>query len=337
MLDLESHFSYCTVVIDRLREQGLPQSYEELHKMVTDNVTPEQMQQAQLVVATVILTLCFKRVIGFAKAFLKYLSNPRENLKLTLFNFIMWLPCGRKYLDKEVKKAREEFHVKIKNRRKNAVYKLPEKAMLQETIMKRIKSGSEESKKYFRDGGKMSGGVYTAKDDHWDFISDVMRQNIESNPLHFTEFANIGQLEAEIIKVTLDLFNGPADGCGLTTSGGTESIFIAMLAYREWGRKKGITKPNIVAPITAHAAFEKACFYLGMELKKIQLKKDFTVDLRQMRKAIDSNTVALIGSAPEYAFGMFDDVPAIAAIAMKYGVNCHSDCCLGSFINPFID
>lgn len=52
-----------------------------------------------------------------------------------------------------------------------------------------------------------------------------------------------------------------------------------MLAYREWGRKKGITNPNVVAPVTAHAAFDKACFYLGMELRKIKLKKDFTVDL----------------------------------------------------------
>jgi len=255
--------------VSKLREYKYPQSYGELQQLVAEKFTPEQIQQAQLVVATVIVTLCFKKVITILKSFLKYMSNPKENLKLTIFNIIMWLPCGRKYLDKEVKKSREEFYLRIKNRRKNAVYKLPDRPMLQETIMKRIKTGSDAAKKYYRDGGKMSGGVYTAKDEHWDFISDVMRQNIESNPLHFTEFANIGQLESEIIRVTLDLFNGPEDGCGLTTSGGTESIFIAMLAYREWGRKRGITKPNIVAPITAHAAFEKACFYLGMELKKI--------------------------------------------------------------------
>lgn len=86
-------------------------------------------------------------------------------------------------------------------------------------------------------------------------------------------------MESEVIRVTLDLFNAPQDACGLTTSGGTESIFISMLAYREWGRKKRIKNPNIVAPVTAHAAFDKACFYLGMELRKIKLKKDFTVDM----------------------------------------------------------
>jgi sphinganine-1-phosphate aldolase len=98
--------------------------------------------------------------------------------------------------------------------------------------MKRIKEGKTEADKYFKDGGKLSGGVYTAQEDHWDFLSEVMRENIESNPLHVVEFANIGQLEAEIIKMTLTLFNAPQGACGLSTSGGTESIILAMLAYR---------------------------------------------------------------------------------------------------------
>lgn len=74
-----------------------------------------------------------------------------------------------------------------------------------------------------------------------------MRLHIESNPLHVYEFSFIGQLEAEIIKMALDLYHGPQDSCGLLTSGGTESIFLSVLAYREWGKKRGIKKPNIVA------------------------------------------------------------------------------------------
>ena len=84
----------------------------------------------------------------------------------------------------------------------------------------------------------MSGGVYTDKKEHWDFIGSAMRENIESNPLHFVEFAHVGQLEAEVIKMTLDAFHGPEGSCGVTSSGGTESIFLAMLAYREEGRKR---------------------------------------------------------------------------------------------------
>ena len=123
------------------------------------------------------------------------------------------------------------------------------------------------------------------------------------------EFTNIGQMEAEIIKITLNLFNAPSSGCGVCTAGGTESILIAMLAYRQWGQKKGITKPNIVAPVTAHAAFDKACFYLGMELRKVQIGKDFKVALDSIESQIDSNTVCLVASAPEYPFGHFDPVP----------------------------
>lgn len=136
--------------------------------------------------------------------------------------------------------------------------------------------------------------------------------------------------------MTLDLFNGSQDACGLTTSGGTESILLAMLSYREWGKKRGITKPNIVASNTAHAAFDKACFYFGIELRKVP-SIDFEIDLKGIRNNIDSNTVCLIASCPDFALGKYDPVPIIATLALEHGINCHSDCCLGSYINPFTE
>ena len=98
--------------------------------------------------------------------------------------------------------------------------------------MNRIKQGSEESRKFYTNGGKMSASVFCAQDDHWDFISEVMRATIEANPLWATEFASIAQLEAEVIKMTLELHHAPEGACGLAPSGGTESILIAMLAYK---------------------------------------------------------------------------------------------------------
>ena len=135
----------------------------------------------------------------------------------------------------------------------------------------------------------------------------------------------------------LDLFNGPANSVGLTTSGGTESILIAMLSYREWGRKRGITHPNVIAPSTAHAAFDKACFYFGMELRKVPLTPAFRPDIAKMRSLIDGNTVCLVGSCPDFAFGICDPIQEIAAIAREQGINCHSDCSLGSFLLPFAE
>lgn len=188
------------------------------------------------------------------------------------------------------------------------------------------------------DGGKLSGGVYTVEEGHWEFIGEVLKKTITSNPLHFGEFPYVCQFEAEIIRSCLDLHHGTKEQCGVTSSGGSESIFLAMLAYREWGRKeRGITKPNIVLSNTAHAAFNKACFYLQIEIRKVPIKKDTSCDLKGIRNAIDSNTVALVASCPEYAFGNFDPVDEISKMALRKGIGLHIDACLGSFVNPFIE
>ena len=173
-------------------------------------------------------------------------------------------------------------------------------------------NGAQSSWPYYSNGGKLSGGVYTDNRDHWEFIAEVMRITIESNPLHAVEFSYIGQFEAELIRMILELFHGPEDSCGLTTSGGTESNLLSILTYREWGRKRGITKPNIVCSITAHSSFDKAGFYFGVELRKVPLKKNFEIDLEGMRALIDSNTICVVASCPDFAYGFFDPVPQIA-------------------------
>lgn len=159
-----------------------------------------------------------------------------------------------------------------------------------------------------------------------------------SNPLHINEFYYTNTMEAEIIRWTIDLYKGGKDQCGIVTSGGTESIVLAMLAYREKClREKGVTKPNIVMSETAHCAFDKAGFYFGIEIRKVPITKDFKADFNAFKKFIDSNTICLVASCPEYAFGNYDPVEKIAALAQSYGIGCHSDCCLGSYVNPFIE
>jgi sphinganine-1-phosphate aldolase len=201
---------------------------------------------------------------------------------------------------------------------------------------------SKGCRKYYTDGGNVSGGVYSVDDEHWSFVAEVMKSTIVTNPLHIDEFIFVTQMEAEIIRWTLNLYHGGPqwknEACGVITSGGTESILLAMLAYREKAkREKGTSEPNIVCSETAHCAVDKACFYFNIELRKIPVNKDFTADLNGIRKAIDSNTICLFGSAPEYAFGMYDNIQQIAALAMEKGIGCHSDCCLGSYVNPFME
>jgi len=97
-----------------------------------------------------------------------------------------------------------------------------------------------------------------------------------------------------------------------------------------------VTKPNIVASNTAHAAFDKAGFLFNIEVRKVPITKDFRMDFKALQRQVDSNTVCLIASSPEYPYGTYDPLPKIAALAKKWGIGCHNDCCLGSFVNPFI-
>lgn len=130
-----------------------------------------------------------------------------------------------------------------------------------------------------------------------------------TNPLHINEFYYVNTMEAEIIRWTVDLYNGGKDQCGIVTSGGTESIILCMLAYREKAKaERGVTKPNIVCSETAHCAFDKAGFYYEIEIRKVPITKDFKADMNGFKKMIDSNTICLVASCPEYAFGNYDPV-----------------------------
>jgi sphinganine-1-phosphate aldolase len=170
----------------------------------------------------------------------------KKNILSSLLSLLLYIPLVQDYIDKKGDKIKEQFRASVKSQRKNQVYQLPEVPMKPETILNRMQQGSETARGHFTKGAKISGAVYTTNTEHWDFISECMRLHIESNPLHNHEFSYISQLEAEIININCRLFNGPPTACGLLTSGGTESIFITVLAYREQGRKRGIKKPNIV-------------------------------------------------------------------------------------------
>lgn len=156
-----------------------------------------------------------------------------------------------------------------------------------------------------------------------------------TNALHMDEWPQIVTMQAEIIRMVANMYHGDENSCGIVTSGGTESIILALLAYREKGKSQGISNPNVVMPSTAHAAFDKACFYFNIEIRKIALTKDHKADVKALKRACDSNTVAMVASCPEFPYGNFDPLPEIAAFCKKRGIGCHADCCLGSFCNAF--
>lgn len=124
--------------------------------------------------------------------------------------------------------------------RKNANRELPKKGLPQAEVTK-IVAGREEEARHCWTEAKVSGCVYTDDQKHWDFVNDAMKRYVMTNPLHMDEFKMITKWEAEIIRMVCTLYNGDDKSCGLLSSGGTESIILACLAYREKALERGVT------------------------------------------------------------------------------------------------
>jgi sphinganine-1-phosphate aldolase len=138
--------------------------------------------------------------------------------------------------------------------------------------------------------------------------------------------------------MTLGLFHSPESGAGVTTSGGTESIIMAVLAARQKAyAERGVREPEMVLPETAHVAFRKAAQYFKIKIHKVPCPApSYKVHIATVSRLINSNTILLVGSAPNFPHGIVDDIPALSRLALKYKLPLHVDCCLGSFVIPFL-
>lgn len=184
--------------------------------------------------------------------------------------------------------------------------------------------------------GKVSGAVYHGGDELLNIQADAMKLFSVSNPIHADVFPAVRKMEAEVVAMVLALFHAPESGAGATTSGGTESILMACLSARQKGyAERGITEPEMIIPVTAHAAFHKAADYFKIKLHLVACPAPaYTVDVSRVRRLINPNTVLLVGSAPNYPHGIVDNIPALSKLAVQYKIPLHVDCCLGSFLMP---
>jgi glutamate/tyrosine decarboxylase-like PLP-dependent enzyme len=125
---------------------------------------------------------------------------------------------------------------------------------------------------------------------------------------------------------------------GTVSSGGTESILLAMKAYRDWALDtKGITRPEMIVPSTAHAAFEKAAQYFRIKLIRIPVDAAYKADVAATAQAINRNTIALVGSAPAFPHGTIDPIHELSELARRQGLGFHTDACLGGFVLPWAE
>src|SRR5450756_1314596 len=186
------------------------------------------------------------------------------------------------------------------------------------------------------DLGHVSGSIYHGGHDHYAFLTEAFRLFAHANVLQRDMYPSATKLEAEIVAMTAAMLHGTPDVCGVVTFGGTESLINPMLVYRDRGRaEKGITEPEVIIPVTAHVALEKAGHLLGIKVLKAPLRSDWLADVDWIRDHVTKNTVALVGSAANYAHGLIDPIEGLSNLALEHDIGLHVDGCLGGFILPW--
>jgi len=213
---------------------------------------------------------------------------------------------------------------------------LPEHGMSPEAIFAELDDLQRDDVQW-RNGRAFS-LVYYGGPDVSAVAEEAYRRYSAENALNTDAFPGLRAMQNEVVATVGDWLHSGPEGAGFMTSGGTESILMAVKAARERGRKeRGITAPNVVLPTSAHAAFEKGCYYFGVESRRVEVDSTWRADVEAMRAAIDDSTVLVVGSAPQYPQGVIDPITDIAALAAERDINCHVDACMGGVTLTYME
>lgn len=213
---------------------------------------------------------------------------------------------------------------------------LPETGRPEAEVLDDLKAFARDDPDY--KGGRLWSLVYHLDDAHDDFVAEAYRQYTSANGLNPAAFQSLKRMESEIISTVAGLLHGGPETCGVVTAGGTESCLMAVKTWRDRARKtRGVHRPNMILPATAHVAWFKAAEYFGVTPRLLPMDKDLATDIRKLNRRIDRNTVMVLGSAPEYPHGTIDPIRHMGEIAAKRGVPVHVDACVGGFILPFME
>ena len=185
--------------------------------------------------------------------------------------------------------------------------------------------------------GKTAVYVFNAGPEVAQVQKEAYAMFMSENGLGPMAFPSLKQMEDEVVAMGLGLLHGPEGAAGNITSGGTDSITMAIKTARDFARKeKGVTgQCNIVAPWSAHPAFDKAAKMMEIEMRRVPCA-DLLADVGAMEKAVDANTIMLVGSAPCFPYGLIDPIEALGQLAEKKNVWLHVDACVGGYIAPFV-
>ncbi|KAL2253780.1 sphingosine-1-phosphate lyase isoform X1 [Sesamum indicum] len=267
-----------------------------------------------------------------------------KGLKSAVLEFFMasvkLVPGVQKYIDAEKQKVVDKLQGSGKSKRDGWRSELPKTGLGVEVIDKM----KDEKQKDVAWQGKCSGTVYIAgneQEGHFSLINEACSMFAHTNPLHLDVFQSVVRFEAEVVAMTASLLgsNEKASGgqiCGNMTSGGTESILLAVKTSRDYMKvKKGITSPEMIIPVSAHSAYDKAAHYFKIKLWRVPVDQDFRADVKAVKRHINRNTILIVGSAPGFPHGIIDPIEELGELASTYKICLHVDLCLGGFVLPF--
>ena len=219
----------------------------------------------------------------------------------------------------------------------DAAKTIPEHGIGKDELIERMKVLRNEDVRW--EENRAFSLVFHQSDEHTALLEEAHNLFFEGNGLNPMAFHSLRTFEHEVVRMTVHLLNGDDEAVGTMTSGGTESILLAVRTYRDRARAlmPWIKKPEMVIPASAHVAFDKAGKYFDVKMVHAPLAKDYRVSVGAVERLITPNTIALMGSAPNYPNGMIDSIEELAALAQKYGIGMHVDACIGGFFLPWAE
>ncbi len=213
---------------------------------------------------------------------------------------------------------------------------IPDKGRKYDEILSDLKSFGQDDPDY--KNGRTWSLVYYLDETYSDFLNQANNLYASTNGLNPMAFKSLKRFEAEVVKMTCHLLNAGEQACGVMTSGGTESCLLAVKTYRDMALEtRGIKKPEMIIPATAHVAWEKGAEYFGVKPVRIPLDQNFRVDIQKAARAVNKRTVMILGSAPAYPHGVVDDIEGLGLIGLDHNIPVHVDACVGGYLLPFVE
>jgi sphinganine-1-phosphate aldolase len=277
-------------------------------------------------------------------------------IRRSLYGLFLRAPGVRSQVQKQVAEAITKLQSKLVPSGPGITryLTLPKEGWSEETVLKELDTLATMDHTRWEDG-YVSGAVYHGGDSLMKLQTEAFGKFTVANPIHPDVFPGVRKMEAEIVSMVLGIFNAPAGAAGVTTSGGTESILMACLSARQKAyAERGVTEPEMydlytlhslhsltiirILPETGHTAFRKAGEYFGIKIHLVTCPApSYQVHIPSVARLINSNTVLLVGSAPNFPHGIIDDISSLSKLAVKRRIPLHVDCCLGSFLVPFLE